>query len=349
MSSSVRVVFLTTAVAVMALAVGCSSKKSTTPTTGTTHPIQMVAIDSVIRLVAPPEFSAPVTSPASMDSMWLYGNHPMMDIVFGSHEPQALYSNVNDFKLSRDIMQSTLVVDENNHVVPGVYVDSFPVDMGDGLVMQHFTATVTEQNGPITIPAGLQEVMGSSISVDYVLSVDVVEMPNAQVKIGMSLNDSVQTIFQWDAGTGNPADQESRLRYGRLNLADSVFEFKGVGYVLHENGDNFNYAFNISSSANSDFAYRMSYFSNGMQGHTALYSVNGGGNKSTEFALMFRQYVPADTTDCDSMWIRTQLFGPDYSEGNGLITSYENYLGEELVFLNSLLPSAMITDPWLNH
>jgi hypothetical protein len=330
------------------LAVGCSEKKTTAPVT-VSHALELVAIDSIIRSVAPPEYTAPVTSPGDMDSGWLYGEYPLIGKVFGSRDPQTLYANINDFSLSRNILINTARVDANNKIIVGVYVDSFPVDMGNGLVMQHFTATVTALSEPVTIPASAQYVMGTTVDVDYLVSVEVQEMPDAQIKIGMTLNDSVQTIFQWDSGTGDPTNDESRLRYGSMLLADSSFVFKGVGYVLHAGGENFNYAFNITSEANSDFSYRMSWFSNGTPGMEQLYSINGGGNKNTEFALRCRQYVPADTTVCDSSQTKEQVFGPNYAEGTGLITAYDDYLGEELVFLNSMLPSAMISDPFVTE
>jgi hypothetical protein len=75
----------------------------------------------------------------------------------------------------------------------------------------------------------------------------------------------------------------------------------------------------------------------------------GGGNKDTEFALKYRLFEPADTTVCDSMWMEDQVFGPNYSEGTGLITDYASYLDEALIFTNDDVPQLMIPDPWADQ
>jgi hypothetical protein len=340
---------------ILVLVAGCGDDKTTAARTHhESNPIELVDIGAIIESVAPPEYVAPVGSPSAVDSAWLYGDYPLLDKVFGSRDPQTLYANINEFKRNIEILSNTARIDENGDIILGVYVDSQLTDMGDSEVMMHFTATVTALDGPTAIPASAQAVMGTEVDVDYLLDVVVEEMPGAVIKIGMTLNDSVQTIFQWDEGTSND-DEQTRLVYANLDLSDSSFTFKGLGYCQHPvndqwpNGDLFCWAYNITSEADADFAYRMSYFSNGTPGTTCLNCFLGGGNKETEFALKYRFFIPADTNVCDSMWMRDQVFGPNYSEGTGLVTDYASYLDEALFFTNDNVTQVMIPDPWADQ
>ena len=83
----------------------------------------------------------------------------------------------------------------------------------------------------------------------------------------------------------------------------------------------------MSSETTSDFAYRMSWFSDspGLD-ETLLGCIIGGGNKDVEFAMKYRQYMPADSAVMDSACMYDQVFGPNYSEGTGLISDYDAYL-----------------------
>jgi hypothetical protein len=336
----------------MFMVAGCGDDETTTNNTQhESNPIELVNIGEIIESVAPPEYVAPVGAPSAIDSAWLYGDYPLLDKVFGSRDPQTLYANINDFKMNIDILSRTAHVDENGDIILGVYTDSNLVDMGDGEIMMHFTATVSALDNPTAIPASAQAVMGTEVDVDYLINVATEEMPDADIKIGMTLNDSIQTVFQWDEGTSGD-DEQTRLVYANLDLTDSSFTFKGIGYCQHPvsdqwpNGDRFCWAYNITSEANSDFAYRMSYFSNGTPGMTFLNCFLAGGNKDAEFAIKYRAFSPADTNVCDSMWMKDQVFGPNYSEGTGLVTDYASYLDEALFFTNDNVPSIMIPDPW---
>ncbi len=344
---------LLTGVFALLLAIGCGKDKTTTSTTNNdSYAIQMVDVGQIIESVAPPEYVSSVSSPTAIDTMWTTGQSPLLDKVFGSTDPQTLYANINDFKLSHDIIASTLRVDANGAIVPGIYVDSHLVTIDNGTGMIHFTATATALDGPTTIPAIAQSVIGTSVDLDYLISVAVDEMPDGVIRIGMTLNDSIQTIFQWDEGT-DIGNETSRLYYATLDPTDSSFVFKGMGYCQHPvstqwpNGDRFCWAYNITSDANSDFSYRMSYFSNGTPGMTFLHTFLGGGNKDTEFALRYRLFSPADTTVYDSYSSRDQVFGPNYTEGTGLISDYASYLNESLIFPYSSVPQEMIPNPWL--
>ncbi|MBK7142687.1 MAG: hypothetical protein IPH75_11475 [bacterium] len=336
-------------ICIAALISACSKDKTTEPT-AEANPIQMVDVSAIIEQVAPPEYVAPVGSPSTIDSAWLYGDFPLLEGVFGSHEPEALYTNINDFKLSYDILSSTLLVDETGAIILGSYVDSHLVEMENGEIMMHFTAVASALDGPTPVPASAQGVIGTEIDVDYLITVDVTEMPGSIVKIGFTLNDTLQTIAQWDEGTSGD-DTQTRLVYSSLDLRDSTFSFRGQGYCQHPindqwlNGDRFCWAYIITSQANADFSYRMSYTSESTD-WSFRYCFLGGGNKDTEFAMKYRPYQPVDATVCDSTWMKDQVFGPNYSEGSGLLTDYDEFLNDDLLFPRSYVPSEMIDNPW---
>lgn len=331
-----------------AFVAGCSDDdNTTTPTTpGTVNPLEMVDVAAIIEQAVPPEFVAPSGSPMDIDSAWLYGQSPILEKVFGSRDPQALYANINEFKLSMGIITSTMQVDENGDIITGVYVDSALVAFGDEEVMLHFTATVTTVVGPVAVPEDSQPILGESIDIDYLITVEQEEMPNAIIKIGLKLSETEQTLWQWDAGSGDATDTESRSIYASLDPTDSSFAFRGLGYCLHEDGDMFTYAFDITADANADFTYRQSYYSPSNLNPDFLHCVVGGGNKDEEFALKYRLFAPADTTVCDSLHMYDQVFGPDYSEGTGLISAYEEYLSDDLIFMYDVIPMEMLVNPW---
>jgi len=330
-----------------AFVLGCSDDdKTTDPTPPTGSPIEIVDVAAIIENAAPPEFVAPSGMPMAIDSAWQYGQSPILEKVFGSRDPQALYANINDFKMSMEIIPNTMLVDENGALITGEYVDSFPMDLGEGDVVMHFSVTVTALAGATTVPADAAAILGDSIDVDYLLAVEMDDMPGAVIRIGLKLTDTEQTLWQWDSGSGNPTDIETRSICASLDPTDSSFVFKGLGYCEHEDGGMFNYAFDITSESNSSFTYRMSYYSNGSGYPDFLHTVVGGGNKDVEFALKYRLFTPADTTVCDSLHMYDQVFGPDYSEGTGLISAYEDYLSEDLIFLYDVIPTEVLDNPW---
>lgn len=336
-------------VVMLLLISGCSDKKTTQPTAETSA-LQLVDLDGIVRAVAPPEFSAPSTSPNGndahgVDSVWLYGQYPLVGKVFGSDDPQTLYANIRMFKMFMSIVSHSLRVDANNQPILGVYNDSVLVSDRGNNTMVHYAATVTALTQATTIPTVAQAVIGTTVDVNYLISITVDEFPDGQVKLGLALSDTAQTLCEWEGGMEDVGDQGSRLVYSSLDPRDSSFVFKGVGYVMHEGGEIFTYAFNMEASASADFTYRMSWYSNNFVGGT-LSSINGGGNKDVEFGLISRNFHPADSTDCDSNQTRAQVFGPNYVGGTSLVSAYAAYFDESLIFHYDALPHEMLTDPW---
>lgn len=328
---------------------GCGDDSTTSSGSPTTSQLQIADIEALIERVAPPEYTAPSGMPAVIDSIWFYGTTPLLGNVFGSEQPEALYSNIREFKQSLEIITNTMRVDGDGNIITGIYVDSHLVDRDEGPSMLHFTATVTALSEPTAIPVEAQALFGTEVDIDYLINVASEEMPNALINIGMTLNDSEQTLFQFDTATGDPTDRESRLIYARLNPADSSFVFKGLIYCLHQDNDLFSCAFDVRSQATSDFSDRVSWYSNSSPENDLLNCIVGGGNKDVEFALKYRVFIPADTNVVDSICMYDQVFGPNYSEGTGLVSSYSEYLDDGLILTYDIVPQAMLTNPWANQ
>lgn len=338
-------------VCLLVLAVGCSDKKTTNPTIAP-QPLKIAAIDSLIRRVAPPEYIAPVGSPMILDSVWLYGSHPLLSSVFGNVDPQTLYANIGKFKMNIDICSHFLRVDADGIPVTGTVGDSVHIETMPGdSVWFHATGTVTKLNAAVTIPAAAEPIIGPSVGLDYLLSLQLAEVPTAGYYLALKLTDSSQTFLQFFADSG--AKGETQMVYLNLKMSDSTFDFRGTGHCIQApqgqsvDSSRFSWGYNITSSANANFAYRMAYTSNGWQGINQMFKYLGGGNKNTEFALRYRAYIPADTAACDSLHMYDAVFGPNYTEGTGLISSYNSYLSESLFYPYEAIPQLPLANPFL--
>ena len=201
---------------------------------------------------------------------------------------------------------------------------------------------------PVAIPTQSQAVIGETVDVEYLVTVAVTgDMGDMTQQYGLTVNDSVQTLLQYNHRTGDVSQDESSLVYASLVLADSTFTFRGVGRVAYVDGELFNYGYNMTSASTSEFAYRMSWFSNELpDDQTLLGCIVGGGNKDVEFALKYRQFMPADTTVMDSWSSYDQVFGHNYTEGTSLISDYEAYLADELIYTYDVIPMDHIVSPW---
>ncbi len=338
------------AVCLLTLAAGCSDKKTTNPTVAP-QPLKIVALDSIISRVAPPEYTGPVGSPTTLDSAWLYGSHPLLSSVFGNVDPQTLYANIGKFKMNMDICSHFLKVDAHGAVITGAVSDSVHIEMmpGDSAWL-NCSGTVSKLNAAVSIPEAAQTIIGTSVNLDYLLSLQIAEIPTASYSLGLKLTDTNQTFLQFFEDSG--AKGETQMAYLSLKISDSTFDFRGTGHCVQAptgqsvDSSRFSWGYNITSSANANFAYRMAYTSNGWQGINQMFKYLGGGNKNTEFALSYRSYIPADTTVCDSLHMYDAVFGPDYVEGTGLLSTYNSYLDESLFYPYSAIPQLPLGNPF---
>ncbi len=334
------------------LAASCSEdKKTTNPPApdNTTSQLELIDVEALIAAVAPPAFTAPIGAPTGLDSLgiWTTGDYPLLQKVFGTEDNQALYRNINDFKQNFDILNACLKVDADSKIVTGTYVDSIEVEFQGDTMMVHYSATVTALSGLTTIPTSAQAIIGPTADIDYLISVTADEMAGGTEQFGVTVNDSAQVLLQYHYAELDSGKVEAQLVYANLNPIDSSFEFKGVCYVLYGTGELFTAGYNMTSESTSDFAYRMSWYSNDLPDSSDLLGcIIGGGNKDVEFALKYRQFMPADTNVMDSYSNYDQVFGPNYSEGTGLLSAYDAYLDDSLIYTYDAIPMEVITSPW---
>ena len=331
-------------VAVMVLSLGCSDDEGTTTTTGTVQPVplDLINLQAVIEQVAPPEYVAPSAAPMEVDTIWNGGQHPLLDLVFGSYEPQALYRNIEDFEMKMGILEEALSTDGNGNILTGSHSDS--VIIND--VMVHYTATVTALSGPTTVPTDAQGVFGSTIDVDYLVEIATDEDIDQDIKLGITLSETEQTVVEFGVGTEDGGKTESRFVYSSMDPTDSSFVFKGVGYVHYGDNEVFSFAFDVSSASTADFAYRMAWVSDPPDTTEFRHCIIGGGNKDVEFALKYRMFKPIDATEPDQDMMYEQVFGPNYTEGTSLITAFSDYVSDALLYSADDMPSDHLTDPW---
>ncbi|MBD3258385.1 hypothetical protein GF377_08115, partial [candidate division GN15 bacterium] len=306
--------------------IGCSDddESPTSPgggdSGGDTLSLTLVDVAEVIRDVAPPEFSAPTSAPA-IDSfeIWTQGDWPLLDYVFGTEEPQTLYRNVDEFEFWMDMLPRVVSVDENGDPILGTFYDTMDVEDHGQTMTVYASATIAELTTATVMPTAFQDVLGTSYDLDYLVTMQVEHIPDGVVKVGITMDSLEQVLLIYENGmAGNPGSSESSLKYAALDLTDSTFDFRGVIFSDDDAGM-FNTSFIMTSEANSDFAYRMSWFSDDIPAptYTMLGCIIGGGNKDSEFALKYRQYSPADSSEIDADMAYEQVFGPNYSEGTG--------------------------------
>ena len=353
MSKRFLISFLALSFALVFLYAGCSDDSATplTPggTTADTTAISMVDITEIISAVAPPTFTAPTAAPA-LDSfaIWTSGDYPLLEKVFGDDDPQALYRNITDFEFNMEMLQTLLLQDENGAVITGTFYDTVTVSIEGSDMEMYVTTEVTTLSAATTIPTAFQGILGTSHDLDYLVEIAVEQMPNGIMNIGLKIDSAEQTMLVYESGMGGgEGSTESSLRLATLDLADSTFEFNGVLFSDDGQGQ-FSVSYIMTSEADGGFAYRMSWFSDEIPApdYTLLGCIIGGGNKDTEFALKYRQYTPANDASIDSEWSFDEVFGPNYTNGTGLITDYASYVNEELIISYSLVPQAEFGSPW---
>ncbi len=312
--------------------VGCSSDDATNPTGTTgdnTSSVSFTPFTDLVEDIAPPVFVGASLSP--VDSMWNTGDYSLLGKVFGQDEPMSLYSNLEELDNAIELINELLKVDDSgNYLADSSWV-----------VISNLTL-------PTTIPVGAQVVFGfTEIDVDDLVKFSPPTYSDMEYHIGFTLTDTTQSVLTYfTAPTFDGEGTESFIYYAYANLVDSSVEIKGVFFKDYGNSTSARWVYDIGSVNESDFAYRMSWFSDEMQTFSLLGCIIGGGNKDTEFALRYREYNPADSADYTAESELQQVFGPNYGEGTGLISTYADYLNESLIFTYSSMPDTLLPSPW---
>ncbi len=325
--------------------IGCSDN-STNPDDGN-NTLDLVDLSELVEDVAPPEYEGPDASPAGVDSVWTEGDMALLELVFGE-QPQSLYNNVESFQFNIELLENILRVNDDGDLVTGAYDDSIFVNEDGDTMTVFYTATVAQISATTPIPTECQAIIGTNVDVDYMVELEIEDEPGEVIRIGLTVNDTEQLILEYNLSAPGESHVRCKLRYSRLDLTNNTFVFKGLAYNQYtdQNDEEFLNAFHMYSTSTGDFAYRLSWYGNANP-ETDLYRcVIGGGNNQTEFALKYREYLPNDFSQVNESGSSEQVFGPNYSEGTSLISEFDDYLDDDLLFDFSVLPTDVFTDPW---
>lgn len=325
------------------LAVGCSDSDSTS--SPQIHHLNLLDIGALVEETAPPEFVTSSGSPAATDSLeiWTTGQYALLGKVFGSEDPQTLYKNLYEFTDLLEMIQYMVQVDADGNIITGVFVDSSMVDMeGEGPSIAHFTITITELTEITTIPAIAQTILGETVDLDFLITVEA-DIFNA-MQLGVTINETEQTILSFHS-FDHGEQEETILVLASMDPSDSSYTFRGVGWVGYDNGTIFGFGYNMTSESTSDFTYRMSWYANELE-EDMLGCIIGGGNKDVQFALKYRQFMPADAEEMDEFSAYDQVFGPNYAEGTSLISEFDEYVNEDLIYTHEAIPIETFPSPW---
>ncbi|MCP4685626.1 MAG: hypothetical protein GY867_09290 [bacterium] len=318
--------------------IGCSDDDSAaTPTgsgdTGGTGDamIGFTEYQEIVQQVVPAAFSAPSTAPGAIDPIWNGGDYPLLGKVLSpaGEEPMSLYSNVE---------RLDMVVEEV----------AFMLAMNDstGWVEDSSWAELIELTAPVAIPTAYQSALGmSSVELDHVLKAqfpgDTGVSSNHTSHIGFTSNDTVQTVLLYEKMLYD-GNWDSFLFYAYVNLVDSTLDIRGLFYKVEEDAA---WAYQIQTVGETDFGYRMSWHAD-CPDFSLLGCILGGGNKDEEFALRYREFNPADSVAYRAEAEAQQVFDASYAEGTGLISSYSDYLNEDLFYTYDQIPLSLLVSPF---
>jgi len=329
------------AVALLGLNVVCSDDDSTTPTgpgDGWTA-VNFADYSDLIGDIAPPLYTEPLASPADIDPMW---TSTFLNKVFSEMEPMSLYSNLEYFDALVQEIEMFLVMNEEGDVA----VDS---SISEGDIHSYDVCEITELAAAVPIPTALQDVFGTTVTVENLATLDFPEMAESDVlQLGFTINDEEQAILAFERMDETESITISTLYYFCMDMADSSIQMRGAVYKDYGDQTSARWVYDIESVNTSEFAYRMSWYSDpeGELTQTMLGCIIGGGDKDVEFALKYREYKPADSTDFFADLSQEQVFGPNYAEGTGLISAFSAFVDPALFIVYDDMPSMLMSSPF---
>ena len=316
--------------------IGCSNNDNINNSTSDTlnyTAANFSLLTDIVKKAAPPVFTAPVAAPSNLGD-WTGGSYPLLSKVFGTDESMSLYSNLNSLDETINMIEQVLQVDDSgNYLADSTY------------------ATITNLTIPTNITGIAADVFGFT-TVDLNMLVNFTSPENSQAiyNFGFTLNDSIQTVLSYYSGPSYGQDSgtvESFLCYAQTSLIDSTVDIKGVFFKDYGNQTSARWVYDIQTTIDSTFVYRMSWYADDFGDTSGLGCIIGGGNKSTEFAMKYRQFRPADSSAYDSFYMFDQMFGPNYSDlGTTISSAYNSYTDENRIFTLSYMPTAILTSPF---
>ena len=323
----------------MIFVIGCSDDDDNNPAGSTSSDwssANFADFDQIIEGIAPEVYEAPLLAPGD----WTSGEVPLLGKVLGDEEPMSLYTNLNNFTIMVSELEDFVLMNDE-----GEFMLDTTVCEGDNCISDY--TEFTELSAPTALPASMQDLLGASIDVDYLVDMDWPEMADGDImQVAFKANDEVQTMFIFDVRAESELITCSSVYYASLTLADSSIVMKGITYKDYGNGFSASWVYDISSVDDTDFAYKMSWFSDESEEFTLLGCIIGGGEADTEFALKYREYNPADSTDYFADHSLEQVFNADYSAGSSLISAFSDYMVEANFILYDDMPTAILTSPW---
>jgi len=339
-------VLLCLMVMIVIAAIGCGDEA--TPPTGRNNgsdggfeAVSFAGFTELVEQIAPPVYTAAAASPSSSgDSLWTYGECPLLGKVFSETEPMSLYTNIADLDMYlEELAEITSELDSMDIQGDTIIVGSEP---GGDFSMEVQTLTTNT-----SIPTQCQIILGfSSVDLETLIKMESTEGDNAFTMHGAyTITDSTQKIMTY-CNSSNGTLTESNLFYAFVNLTDSTIDIRGVFFKDYGDDTSARWGYAINTVNESDFAYRMSWFSEELI-VSLLGCIIGGGNKDVLFALKYRQYEPADTNVVDSAFILDQTFDSSYGYvGTGIAEGYESFVVESNIFTMDAMPTALLTSPW---
>ncbi len=320
---------LTALIAVMAaILVSCASDDFPTISNGQGRPA-FSEYTEIVKKVAPPEYSAPQTAPGAIDPVWTDGEYSILGKVFTDEGDQTLYGALEHLDMYVENINSLMMVDDST---------------GEPFLQDSSWAQFHELTAPTAIPSQCQAGLGmTSVNLSNLVKMQPPTDPAGSVwEIAFDVNNDEQTMLLFRRSQYE-GDWDVDVYYAWADLADSAFDIRQVRFSDNANGTVDKTILRISGDVHESFSYRMSWYSEDL-GDGLLGAIIGGGDKDVEFALRYHEYFPADSADCTTCL--EQVFGPNFTEGTGLISSYSQYLDESLLFLNDDMPASEPTSPW---
>ena len=327
----------------MIFLIGCSDDdSSTTPASGSSDwtNVQFADYDGMVEDIAPPLYSGVSTSPANLDD-WTTGDYPLLGKVFSEEEPMSLYWNLNMFTEIISEIEQFLLINESGYVMVDSSLSEGDMNVYEYIDVELLTSTTI-------LPSDMSSVLGSTIDLDYMVTAHFPDMDEDQIfQVGFIMNDDEETILAFEKMPESDMITSSMAFYAHFDAVDSSMIIKGVFFKDYGDETSARWVYDIHSVDESNFSYRMSWFSEDIQPEPSMLAcIIGGGNKNVEFALRYREFKPADSADYYEGLEKEQVFGPNYTEGASLITAFSDYVDEELFFLYDDMPTTLLTSPW---
>jgi hypothetical protein len=306
----------------------CAGDDSPTISSGQGRPA-FSEYTEMVRRIAPPEYSTPQTAPGAIDPVWTHGEYSILGKVFTDEGDQTLYGALAHLDMYVENINSLMMVDDST---------------GEPFLKDSSWAQFHELTASTTIPSQCQAGLGmTSVSLSNLVKMQPPTDPAGSVwEIAFDVSNNEQTMLLFRRSQYE-SNWDVDVYYAWADLADSAFDIRQVRFSDNANGTVDKTILRISGDVHESFAYRMSWYSEDL-GDGLLGAIIGGGDKDVEFALRYHEYFPADSADCTTCL--EQVFGPNYTEGTGLLSSYSQYLDESLLFLNDDMPVSEPTSPW---